>query len=59
MILERSAACTLNIISNGTHMRTNIALQAVLVHLVMLESLRPVKITVAVATIKSFHVAVR
>lgn len=40
-------------------MRTDIALKTVLVHLVMLESLRPVEVAIAVATTKPLDVAMR
>jgi len=39
--------------------RADVTFKTVLVHLVMLESLRPMKITIAVATTESLDVAVR
>lgn len=52
-----------NSISNDskmrTHVRTDIALKTVLVHLVMLKSLRPVEVAIAVVATEPFDIAVR
>lgn len=44
---------------NETHVATDITLKAVFVHLMMLESLRPVEVAIAVAATEPLDVTVR